>query len=174
MTPCDFPLWLELVKALSAPIVAGIIGVATLVVSFGQKSISSEQKRIAQQQKDVAEAKLKLELFEERLAIFLATWEAASSPLQSSEPRFAPPQFTNLFPKASFLFGAEVEKYMRFEVASRMSTLATIRMKTAQNSGIVPPDDLVVLAELEGWFVDAATSGVRAVFAPYLDMSKWR
>ncbi|MEQ1544462.1 hypothetical protein [Methyloglobulus sp.] len=68
---------------------------------------------ITYQQRNIAKAKLNLDLFERRLMIFNETWVVASSAIQSVEPIYAPPSFTNLYPEASFLFGGEVETYMK-------------------------------------------------------------
>ena len=53
---------------------------------------------IAWQQLETATAKLNIDLFEKRIAIFNETWEAASSIRVTSEPTMPKASFTNLFP----------------------------------------------------------------------------
>lgn len=159
-------IWLEIVKGLPTALVALLIGVPTVYVAFRQKAIAAEQKRIAQ-------AKLNLDLFERRLKVFEETWSAASAALRSDGPTRAPAAMTNLYPEASFLFEPDVEAYMH-EVARKMTELAGIRQMTVQNGDVLPPDKIDEHYKLEAWLFEAATTGVRSRFQPYLDFSKWR
>ena len=109
-----------------------------------------------------------IDLFEKRIAIFNETWEAASSTHVTSEPIMPKPSFTNLFPQASFLFGPEVEQYMK-ELGSNMVKLATIRQSTKANSSVVPADRISEQLELENWISNAAIKGIREKFSPYLN-----
>lgn len=170
VAPAEAPLWLELVKAMSSPAVALIIGGATVWIARGQKVISAEQKRIAQDQREIALRKLNLELFERRLKVFEATWSAASDASMTETPFLAPPSMTNLYPEASFLFGPEVEAYMK-EVSKQITALAIIRQLTIQRAGHVPPEKISELAAVSTWLHAAASTEIRKIFSPYLDFS---
>lgn len=128
---------------------------------------------IAYQQWITARAKLNLDLFNRRFAVFMTTWETASRVLQSDKPLYSPPSFTNLYPEASFLFKPDVETFMK-ELADKMNNLAIIRELIVRNSDIVPPDKISDLSELQEWISNAAVEGIRGKFSPYLDFSKWR
>jgi hypothetical protein len=75
----------------------------TFIVGCIAARISWQQSRTAKEQCRIAEAKLSLDLFMRRLAIFEETWAAASSVISSSEPVPPPVSMTNLYPEASFL-----------------------------------------------------------------------
>ena len=121
----------------------------------------------------VAKAKLNLDLFEKRYAIFEATWTELSKAVQQGAPHISNSAFTNLFPKAEFLFGPEIREYMS-EVSNRVTELWTIEQKVKANSQIMPADVIGRDAELLTWFSKHAMTECRARFGPYLDFKSWR
>lgn len=159
---CEINWGVEFLRALPTFIVGGI---ATW--------IASQQAAVAKEQRRIAQAKLNLDLFHERMKIFEATWSAASSVVQSAEPCYAPSSMTNLLPQASFLFRPEVEEYMK-ELISQMTKLAVIRASTKSNSNIVPADNIPEHVALETWLGNAARTGIREKFSPYLNFAEWR
>lgn len=165
-TPADANLAIEVLKALPTLLVTLFLGGLTV-------RVAQEQKRIAADQRDIARRKLNLDLFERRLKVFEATWAAASAAVNAEGPTYAPPSMTNLYPEASFLFGPEVEAYMK-EVAARMTALAIIRQLVKQRDGYFPPDRTEEHTVVVTWLSEAATTGIREVFAPYLDFSRIR
>lgn len=155
MTDCNQVNWLlEIIKIVPVFIIGLIAGY------------------IAWKQWEAARAKLKLDLFTRRLAIFTETWETASNVVLSRDPMPPPLSMTNLLPEASFLFGAEVEAYMK-ELIGKMSGLAAIRRARDNNNpnSFNNNDNEIVL---ENWFLNEAKQGVRNTFSPYLDFSQWR
>ena len=159
---CSDVNWgLEILKTVPTAIVGGIAAY-----------IAWRQAGIAREQRDISTAKLKLDLFERRLAVFHATWEAASRVVQEGAT-YAPASMTNLYPEASYLFGPEVEAYMK-EVGSKMTALAMIHQMTERSGNVVPPDKVNERYELETWIGHAASEGIRAIFTPYLDFAHWR
>ena len=152
---------LEILKTVPTAIVGGIAAY-----------IAWRQAGIAREQRDISTAKLKLDLFEKRLAIFHATWEAASRVIQDG-PIYAPSSMTNLYPEASYLFGPEVEAYMK-ELGSKMTNLSMIQQMTQQNGNVVPPEKINERHQLETWIGNAASEGIRAIFTPYLNFAQWR
>ncbi len=128
---------------------------------------------IAYNQWRVAKAKLNLDLFERRYAVFEATWTELSQAIQAHEVRMTNPDFTNLLPKAQFLFGPEIREYM-FEVSSKIGELWIIQRKTKANNSVVPADQIDKDIELLNWLSKHAMEDCRARFAPYLDFQRWR
>ena len=134
--------------------------------------IAWRQYKVGAEQREIARAKLNLDLFERRLAVFDATWEAASR-LSTNEPSYPPVTFTNLYPQAAFLFGPEVEAYMKM-LAAKLTQLAIIADLTSKNGGVVPADRTAERGNLEQWILVAAVDEIRAIFSPYLKFSQWR
>lgn len=157
-------LWMEVLKGLPAAVVALLIGSIAAYIAWRQKEIAEEQRVIAKK-------KLGLELFERRLKVFEATWSAASDALRQAQ--HAPASMTNLYPEASFLFGKEVEAYMR-QVAEKMSVLAMIDQMTRNNGDLMPANRIDEYHAAQAWLTEAALTGLRSVFNPYLDFAEWR
>jgi hypothetical protein len=150
----------ELVKGLPVAFVALVIGLIAAGIAYRQYTVSR--------------AKLNLDLFERRYAIFEKTWEYLSSAVQGGPPvsGFSSP-FDNLVPQASFLFGKRIEDYMR--TASRnMTELWLINTRTKARGDIILPEDIARHRELLLWFVEEAQQGARQIFGEYLDFSEWR
>lgn len=161
--PCaEISMVIEILKVLPTAIVGAIAAY-----------IAWRQAEIAKEQREISNAKLRLDLFEKRLAVFHATWDAASRFIQTNTQAHLPASMTNLYPEASFLFGPEVELYMK-ELGQKMIRLSIIRRMTEHNNNVVPPDTLKELTVLEKSIFDAASSGIRATFSPYLDFARWR
>jgi len=119
MTDCNQVNWcLEILKVMP-----------TFIVGCIAAHISWQQSKTAKEQSQIAKAKLNLDLFNRRLAIFEETWSAASSVMRSNEPVPPPVSMTNLYPEAYFLFGSDVEEYMK-ELAKKMTELSIIRQIT--------------------------------------------
>ena len=126
---------------------------------------------IAWRQYSLARAKLNLDLYERRYKIFEATWSFLSNP-DLSRPLGMSPEFTNLFPQARFLFGVEIEEYMK--KASNMKTqLSMIDMRTRAHNNFMSPEDIEAHTEISNYFFNEASVGCRTVFGKYLDFSKW-
>jgi len=163
MTDCNQVNWcLELLKVMP-----------TFIVGLIALGIAGQQSRTAKEQRSIAKAKLNLDLFTRRLAIFEETWSAASSVMRSSELVPPPASMTNLYPEASFLFGSDVEAYMK-ELAQKMSKLSIIRQLTIKNNNVLPSDKINEALELENWICTAAMEGIRNTFSPYLNFGEWR
>lgn len=127
---------------------------------------------IAYQQWKVSRAKLQLDLFEKRFAIFDATWTELSRAIQDRWQEFATPQFTNLIPQAEFLFSPEISNYMR-EIASKLSENWLIAQKTKANHNVIPPEFIEKQAALSGWLANHASEECKRIFAPYMSFSVW-
>lgn len=127
---------------------------------------------IAWRQWKVSQAKLKLDLFEKRYAIFLATWGELSHVVQSDTSFQRSGDWDNLRPQAQFLFGNEIYKYM-LAISHKEIQVSIIGTKTRTNGNIMPPEDSAKYLELMTWFSHEASEGCRTKFGRYLDFSSW-
>ncbi|MGN4070538.1 hypothetical protein [Burkholderia gladioli] len=131
---------------------------------------------IAFQQYRVAKAKLNLDLFERRYALFDLVWEFASSVSRNgvgdlhSQMRV---DVGNAQPKIEFLFGHEIRGYVS-EMLEKSASLWTIEQVTAANNGVRPHGLQERHTVLINWFRDQAGSGIRKEFGRYLDFRNWR
>jgi hypothetical protein len=128
---------------------------------------------IAWQQHRTARAKLKLDLFEKRYAIFESTWAFLSKAVQAGAGDSPLTGFDVLIPQASFLFGRNVEAYMR-EASAKHRDLWFIEDRARRNSCVTSEADIASQTALLTWFADQADTGVKDVFRPYLDFENWR
>jgi hypothetical protein len=125
---------------------------------------------VAVQQWRVSRAKLKLDLFDRRYAIFMEVWKILSEVVHKGTREtnlglFTP--FNNLIPQAKFLFGEEIGQY-----------LETLTTKWTRLHGIEGMQKQSTYAqekyELTGWFKEQADNEVKRRFAPYLTFEKWK
>jgi hypothetical protein len=130
---------------------------------------------IAYHQYRVARAKLRLDLFDKRYAIFLDTWKILSEIVSNGVQRTGglSTPFNNHIPQAAFLFGPDIEDYLN-KAVSQWALLWAIQARTQGNGNVVQPADIINLAELERWFAAEATGGAKRLFGRYLDFKKWK
>jgi len=142
-----------------------IKGVPTAIVALLVGSIAAF---IAYRQYKVAEAKLNLDLFERRYAIFETTYEtllqtAINGPEVSDGP--LPGPFYNLIPESHFIFGSDIVDYL-LEASEKWSEVCALK-STNENYEIRRNF-------LSEWFTTEAATGSVEVFGEYLDFTKWR
>ncbi len=102
------PQSFELVKLAVTTLVSIVVGYVTWRISSGQKAISASQRDIALEQRRVATAKLNLDLFDRRYELFMEVWGFLSHGSIGDVVEYSGPKFTNLIPKARFLFGMKL------------------------------------------------------------------
>jgi hypothetical protein len=152
-------LCFELAKGIPAAFVTLIIGAIAAYIAWRQH--------------ETAKAKLKLDLFDKRYEIFEETWSylsQAAKLAQNPDP-FHP--FTNIIPRAGFLFGSDIEKYLR-TASEKQTQLWSINAKSKSNNNIIAPEDIDRLALLESWFFNEASIGAKQVFGSYLNFEEWK
>jgi hypothetical protein len=140
-------------------------GWATALIAVAVAVIAWRQYRVAQ-------AKLKLDLFDKRYAIFQQTWEILSAVIISGTREknwgLATP-FNNFLPQARFLFGPDVSKYL--DEASRKWT----ELHGLEAEGVVGNQELIQKKwALTTWFEEQAKEGCKVMFDPYLNFKKWK
>jgi hypothetical protein len=148
-------------------------GVVTLV-------IGSIAGLITWRQYQVAKAKLKLDLFEKRYAIFQKTRITLSDVFirgteEDHDGIAATPPFINFMPEATFLFGPEIEKYLD-ELSGKWNEHHALSDEKVE---MVGPDghknkDSEGLKKLDLWFYAQATKGVQEKFSKYLNFANWK
>jgi hypothetical protein len=98
-TPIWDTIWPELIKGLPAALVALVIGAIAACIAYRQYRVARD--------------KFRLDLFDRRYAIFLATWRELSRVVTDGPPQQAFSEFQNHVPQARFLFGPEIEAYLQ-------------------------------------------------------------
>jgi hypothetical protein len=149
----------ELLKGMPATFVALIVG----LIAAG----------IAYRQYHVARAKLKLDLFDKRYALFLETWtilsEVAMKGTREKNYGLGNP-FSNFKPQAAFLFGRDIEDYLN-DAVEKWTELWGIEGETDPTS---LAQHAKRRADLKRWFFDQASTGAKELFGRYLNFEKWR
>lgn len=157
---CCGPVCLAIVQGIPAGFVTLTVGIVGGIIAYRQAA--------------VAKAKLKLDLFEKRYPIFQQTWEIMSEVVMKGtrEKNYGLSHpFASFMPQARFLFGKEVDAYLS-DAVSKWAELHGYegeredRHAAAQHAARV--------RELKNWFHEQASTGLKALFGPYLDFEKWR
>jgi K+-sensing histidine kinase KdpD len=164
-------LWLEIAKLVVTSLVTLVVGIVALSIQARQRDIAEQQARTAAAAKAVAHAKLNLDLFHERFAVFEKFSEFLSDYLTNGH-LVTPADFSALIPKAQFLFGKDIANYMR-EASDKRTKLATTQMAMARRGYLFDANDEKLVSDLEKWFFNAA-SDCHKHFAEYLDFSSWK
>ena len=152
---------LELFKGIPAAVVALVIGAIAAGIAFRQY--------------EVAKAKLKLDLFERRYAIFQQTWAILSETVQEgtrAKKYGLGTPFNNFLPEAAFLFGEPIDRYLR-EVSTKWTELWALEGER-DGQGIARSANVSKTSELKKWFFEQASKGARAQFGPYLNFENWK
>lgn len=156
----DASVFQTIAPGIPAALVALVIGAAAAFIAWNQYR--------------VAHAKLSLDLFDKRFAIFEQTWKILSITSQrgTRESSFglATP-FNNFLPQARFLFGNEVSAYLD-TASSNWSELFGL-----EGEDMAADDRLKNIhrrTELRAWFFEEASRGCKRVFDPYLSFEEWK
>ncbi|MEX8519503.1 MAG: hypothetical protein AB3X44_13415 [Leptothrix sp. (in: b-proteobacteria)] len=152
-------LCFEMAKGFPAAFVALMVGLVATYIAWKQYA--------------TARAKVKLDLFQRRYEIFERTWRHLSEAIQTSPGPTPFSDFDNFIPQAGFLFGAEVEAYLR-NISSKRIELWAIHSKTKSSCDVMAAEDVERHTELMKWFYAEASEGIRRVFAPWLDLKDWK
>ena len=120
----------------------------------------------------VSKAKLNLDLYKERYEIFEETWGFLSNPSTSTNALGYSPKFTNLIPRAEFLFGKEIGEYMR-TISSKVTQMKMIDLRTSASNNIMQSEDIRTYTQLSNWINLEAISGAKEKFGKYLNFSEW-
>ncbi len=128
---------------------------------------------IAWRQYRTARAKLNLDLFEKRYAVFEVTWQFLSDIVWNARPTGPLPSINNLIPQAGFLFGPQIKDYLK-EVSKNATDLWSINQRTKANQNVMVQTDISQHLALLLWFWGEATGGADKMFAPFMEFKRWR
>jgi hypothetical protein len=127
-------------------------------------------------QYQVAKAKLKLDLFEKRYAIFHKTWVILSDVVirgtREDHHGLATP-FNNFLPEAAFLFGNEIFEYLD-ELSTKWNELHGLQGERIDLAGPERLKNIARTSELEKWFFDQASTEAKLRFSSYMDFKNWK
>jgi len=157
-------LCFQVAQGIPAGLIALVVGIAGAYIALRQYK--------------TARAKLKLDLFDRRYEIFMATWAHLSSIVQNGpEPKGGESsafeilkKFRNNIPQASFLFGNDIEIYLD-EIHEKQMEAWELRMKYDTSS--LTQREIVRKTELTNWFLDESRDA-KERFRPYLDLRSWQ
>jgi hypothetical protein len=160
----------DILKGLPAAFVAFVIGCIAA--------------RIAYNQYLVAQAKLKLDLFDKRRAVFVKILDIVIEIEDKKTLRFTSgvrTPFAELHPDVEFLFGPELKVYIQ-EMSSRWRELWLLAHESMNIIGSAPdphdkhrkPTGNYTADQLMAYFAVQATRGVVEKFSPYLNFQHWK
>jgi hypothetical protein len=147
----------DILKGLPAAFVALVIGIVAAAIAARQYLL--------------ARAKLNLDLFERRYAIYETVWEFLSMKLgphdDSMETRFA-----NSIPTAYFLFGRDIGEYMDdARKRGHEMRMARIAFQNANDDGARSEHSAKIESLHRGIVQDLGH--LRQRFAKYMDFAEW-
>ena len=157
----------EMIKGVPAAFVTLIVGSIAGAITFRQYQ--------------VAKAKLKLDLFDKRYAIFTKAWSAISdaASIRASSRLTVPKDddesitpFSLLLPEVVFLFGKEIEDYL-----NELSKHFTELHRGAKHLPISAEDDAQNKARVQAnltYFIEQIRQGAKARFGVYLSFENWK
>ena len=121
-----------------------------------------------------ARAKLKLDLFEKRLAIFNATWEQVGRSAQNKPYEYRElGLWFNKIHEASFLFGPDIVEYLN-EIREKAIEEQILWAKVQpQHPEPATDEQKAKHKALNDWFL-AEAKQIQHKFAPYLSFHEWR
>lgn len=151
------PWWFDLFKAVVPGIPAFIVACAVACLTWGQLK--------------VAKGKLNLDLYKERYEIFFATWGFLSGTAKENALGYSP-EFTNLIPKARFLFGSEIADYMT-HIHSETVDLKMTYVRYSTPNQPMSSEDIKKCQRISNYLANEAIHGVHEKFSKYLDFSRW-
>ena len=156
---CSLPDSIKFALVKGLPTALAVVVIGLIVVGIAYRRVQ------------VLDKALKLDLFDKRFGVFLEVRkvlsEVAGSGVYRSGGVLSP--FNSLIPQAAFLFGPEVEAYLKTAVR-QWAALWAIQMRTQANGNTLQPTDVVKVAELTRWFSQEATQGAKQLFGKYLDL----
>lgn len=141
---------------------------AAVYVSIGSAVIALAAVGVNYWQYRAARAKIKLDLFEQRYAIFEAVWKILRQQAKEGAEGLAGyHELGHIEPRAEFLFGSEIGHYLRI-----------VRHQLFSRECLSPDEDPSSAMEnyeyhnIKKWLRDEAEHGVRERFEPYLSFGK--
>jgi len=149
----------DIIKGLPAAFVALVIGAIAAA--------------IAARQFLVAKAKLNLDLFERRLAIYQRLRHFLSIQYEGKADRQLDVEFLNGIHEAYFLFGAELGDYMH-QMVEKTSELLNAQVELTETQKPEERGPLVAKVRAQREFFGGELRDIRTRFGKYMDFAEWR
>lgn len=170
----DLRTWgIEEAKLIVTSIITVVAAGFGIAIQMGMKKIADRQAATARQAMDVATAKLKLDLFEKRMAIFEQAWSVIGYAAAGKSYDFARlGVLQNKLHEAGFLFGKDIEEYLlnlRAKAIKEQNLLIQINKEGVYVDQSVRDQH----KELQEWFLQESHN-IRIPFLPYMSFEKWR
>jgi uncharacterized protein YebE (UPF0316 family) len=164
---------LEEAKLIVTSVIAIVAAGFGIAIQMGMKRIAVRQAETARQAMDVATAKLKLDLFEKRLAIFQQAWSVIGYAASGRPYDFAKlGALQNKLHEAGFLFGKDIEEYLlnlRSKAFEEQQLLTRIDKEGMYVDQSVRDQHKI----LQEWFLQESKN-IQTPFLPYMSFEKWR
>ena len=153
----------QIVQGLSAPLLAIVLGVITVLIQLRQSTTQRQQAKTQHLQ-------FRLQLFERRMKVFDATMEFIALVLRDAEIKTFEPLFglKAKTAESQWLFGPEIPEYIDelFKRGNRLRTIYSTRLP----GNIMRPEDIQVDEEINVWFTEQVEKNVaRDKFLKYMD-----
>lgn len=159
----------EFLKAATAPTLAIVAG----YIAWQQKNIANEQKETAKRVADLNAAKIKLDLYERRFAVFKATVDFLETALRARSLTMNECNtFRRVAQQAPFLFETDLGDLL-IEILRRVSVMATAHdMLDDKDLGTDVRIKLASDMMTEFHWLEEQHAELALKFRPYLDFQK--
>lgn len=170
----DQAAWrMEEVKLIVTAVITVAAAVFGIAIQRGMKKIAERQAETARQAKEVATAKLNLDLFERRMAIFEHAWSVIGYAAVGEPYDFAKlGMLQNKLHEAGFLFGSDIEEYL-LDLRSNAIEEQQLLIRINKEGPYVDQSVRDQHNKLKEWFLNESKE-IRTPFLPYMSFEKWR
>lgn len=166
-------LWMEVAKLGVTSVITAVAASFGIAIQRSMRKIAERQAETASQSREVATAKLNLDLFERRMAIFEQAWGVIGYAAAGKPYDFAKlGMLQNKLHEAGFLFGQDIEDYL-LSLRSKAIDEQQLLIKINKGGPYVDQSDRDQYKVLQEWFLNES-KGIRTRFMPYMSFNKWR
>lgn len=150
---------------LSTHITPGLAAIAAFLAAW-----------VAYRQSRTERAKLKLDLFEKRIAVYNEVSACLGYIFRTGETSNDNDQrFIEAMHQAKWLFGADVRRYLQSELWPKMCDLHCVSVYLdGMDRSAERTEKIEAQAALKLWFAQQGNEGLDRVFGPYLSFDKWK
>lgn len=153
----------QIVQGFSAPLLAIVLGVITVLIQLRQSTTQRQQAK-------TQHLHFRLQLFERRMTVFDATMEFIALVLRDAQIKTYEPLFglKAKTAESQWLFGSEIPEYIDelFKRGNRLRTICATRLP----GNIMRPEDIPVDTEINAWFTEQVEKNLaRNKFLKYMD-----
>ena len=151
----------ELVKGVPAALVAVAVAIPTVFIAFRQYFL--------------AKAKVKLDLFERRMAVYRTVYDGFVRVPNVERGDYDDLEWDAVegaLKDGRFLFGTDIREYIE-EMLNKWGQLGTIHRNKKADNGQISAEDRQRERVLTHWFLNEASNGIYDRFGKYLSFEEW-